>query len=679
ADDIKFISDLIDFFFNTYGIDRTRVYVTGHSGGAFMAYHLILSDGTKNKIAAIAPVAASVWGDNTYISNQTTVTNYVPTAIMHVHCTADAAVAPPSVGATYTWPFSIFSTPQCNNPAPITTVINSEIDRLTYCGLGKKIEYLRLKRASLGHGWPTTANSGFNGATEIWNFVKTYTKGSFSGTLADPAVSPLSITIESNQTVILTASACPSNSTYLWKQGSVQVATTGVFVSPALTSNTTYTAYCATSTCQSAGVSVSVTVSTDCPPSKVVTGTISPPPYAANMIFKASDSISIGNMVSPLVLNSSNTNRLALSAGKSVQLKPGLSIQSGAVFKAEIANCASITQTMYIQGRTMYDITGQPFIMRGVNYSLHDDWGFPGADLLTEIEKSKSNTVRLQFYKTPNGSRPIITNIHLDSLLTKCKRLRIMPVVELHDLTCAEDVNRVNTELISWWTDPARVAIFNKHKKYLIINLANEVGRYRWAGYTTTSLNNWKDSYKTAITSIRNAGLDIPIMIDAPDCGTDVKAIVDGGQEIIDHDPKKNVIFSVHSYWAGYNGYTDLTNAINANLPLVFGEIANKQDDYVNNSTSYCHYNLDGTTDPPNNPTNGFQYQTLLTTLKNNNIGWLAWAWIRDGCSYRNMTSNSPTAPYGGFNTLTTYGNDIVNNATYGLFFTAIRASIGAF
>ncbi|MGL4632760.1 MAG: alpha/beta hydrolase family esterase, partial [Leadbetterella sp.] len=29
ADDIKFISDLIDFFFNTYGIDRTRVYVTG--------------------------------------------------------------------------------------------------------------------------------------------------------------------------------------------------------------------------------------------------------------------------------------------------------------------------------------------------------------------------------------------------------------------------------------------------------------------------------------------------------------------------------------------------------------------------------------------------------------------------------------------------------------------------
>ncbi|MER0439273.1 cellulase family glycosylhydrolase [Emticicia sp. W12TSBA100-4] len=368
---------------------------------------------------------------------------------------------------------------------------------------------------------------------------------------------------------------------------------------------------------------------------------------------------------------------VAYTAEKNIILSAGFKADGGAVFSAKIENCPqSQAPTMYMQGKDLYDANRQKFIIRGVNYPVMDDWGFPANDLITEIEKSGANTVRLQWYKTyGNPTRPAVSNTDLDNLLTKCKTNQMIPVLELHDLTCAEDANLINTQLISWWTDPAIVTILNKHKKYLIINLANEVGRYRWAGYSTASLNNWKNAYKAAITSIRNANLKMPIMIDSPDCGTDLRAVVDAGQELIDHDPEHNILFSVHAYWAGYNTNTDLTNAINANLPFIVGEVANKQDESVNGATSYCHYNIDGTNDAPNNPTNGFQYQNLLTTLKTNNIGWLAWAWVRDGCSARNMTNNSQAAPYGGYNTLTTFGQNIVNNATYGIKNTATRST----
>jgi chitinase/poly(3-hydroxybutyrate) depolymerase len=425
--------------------------------------------------------------------------------------------------------------------------------------------------------------------------------------------------------------------------------------------------------------------SSPCPPTIAINGTVNPPPYTNNKEFKASDKIYVGiHPQSPtataLNISSLNSNKLYLKAGKAIEIEKGTTIGGGnTVFEAKIEGCTSTqAPTMYMQGRHLYDWNNQQVILRGVNYPVADDWGFPAADLITEIEKSGSNTVRLQWYKNyhNNATRNAqLTNTALDNLLTKCKNNSMIPILELHDLTCASDANLLNTQLISWWTDPARVAILNSHKKYLIINLANELGHYRWQSYSSTALNNWKNAYKTAITSIRNAGLLMPIMIDAPDCGTDVKAIVDAGQEIITHDPQHNIIFSVHAYWAGYNGNTDLTNAINANLPIVFGEIANKQDELVGGANQFCYYNIDGTTDAPNNPTNGFQYQTLLTTLKNNSIGWLAWAWVRDQCGARNMTNNNPNAPYGQYNTLTTFGNNVVNNTVYGIKNTAVRSN----
>src|SRR5260370_37744813 len=115
-----------------------------------------------------------------------------------------------------------------------------------------------------------------------------------------------------------------------------------------------------------------------------------------------------------------------------------------------------------------------------------------------------------------------------------------------------------------------------KHKQYLVINLANELGFVRWSADPATALREFKNAYKSAIPSIREK-LHMPVMIDAPDCGTSIDACITIGQELIDHDPDHNLLLSTHAYWAAYDGMPHIDSAVNGHLPIVFGEVANKQ------------------------------------------------------------------------------------------------------
>ena len=60
VDDIGFTSDLIDKMEKEYNINSSRIFITGHSAGAFMTYTIgaYLSD----EVAAIAPVAGTIGG-----------------------------------------------------------------------------------------------------------------------------------------------------------------------------------------------------------------------------------------------------------------------------------------------------------------------------------------------------------------------------------------------------------------------------------------------------------------------------------------------------------------------------------------------------------------------------------------------------------------------------------------
>ena len=330
------------------------------------------------------------------------------------------------------------------------------------------------------------------------------------------------------------------------------------------------------------------------------------------------------------------------------------------------------SDVFYVSGRYLYDNGGRKIVLRGVNLPLLDDWGFPAEDKLTEIEKTGANAVRLQWYIS-YPARPVYTAGDLDCTLDKCRLLRMIPILMLADFTSTTAMGPLNDTVVPWWLSPDIKRVLVRHQRYLIVNLANELGGYRWIGGDAASLAAaalaYKEAYKTAITSIRAAGLRMPIMIDAPDGGTAIDVFTSIGAELVNHDPLHSVLLSVHGYWASYDGTPQVDAAFNANLPIVFGEIANKQDESVNGQTQYCYYDLDGTTVSGHATSTGFRYQQLLLKLTQLEVGWLAWSWTDDSCASRRITPDGAyTGAIDGSPTgLTPYGEDIVNNATYGI------------
>jgi mannan endo-1,4-beta-mannosidase len=325
-----------------------------------------------------------------------------------------------------------------------------------------------------------------------------------------------------------------------------------------------------------------------------------------------------------------------------------------------------LRRTCFVRGRQLYDAGGRKLVLRGINLPLLDDWAFPQRHTLAELAKTGANAVRIQWYVDyGQPTRPAYSPQDLDNFLTECRSLRLIPILGLWDGTCKADMTLLNTQIVPWWISEPILPILQKHQRYLIVNLANELGLYRWTNDPAAALTTYKDAYKQAIATLRQH-LKVPIMIDAPDCGTSIEVFRTVAQELMSVD--RNLLFSAHAYWAAYNGMAQIPALIRANIPLVFGEIANKQQDGVNGKTEYCYYDLDssGQSQPAQN---GFTYQRLLRSLKNNEIGWLAWAWWKDGCALREMTRD------GSFSGLTPYGQDLVNNPVYGLKATAVRST----
>ncbi|MCJ7663644.1 MAG: prolyl oligopeptidase family serine peptidase [Desulfobacterales bacterium] len=81
-DDVAFIRHLIEYMIRQYHIDPSRVYVTGISNGAMMAYRLAAE--IPDQIAAIAPVAGTLTIDPGSI--------HTPMPILHFHGTDDRYV-----------------------------------------------------------------------------------------------------------------------------------------------------------------------------------------------------------------------------------------------------------------------------------------------------------------------------------------------------------------------------------------------------------------------------------------------------------------------------------------------------------------------------------------------------------------------------------------------------------
>ena len=297
------------------------------------------------------------------------------------------------------------------------------------------------------------------------------------------------------------------------------------------------------------------------------------------------------------------------------------------VFLLASVTASAQGDSMYVSGRFLYNHCGEKVILRGVNYPVLDDWDFPanmnnGNERLKEIEKTGANCVRIEWFNNYGDPRRSTYSLKdLDSLLTRCARFKMIPIVGLWDLTTTNDWEGFPQTITAWWTQPAVVQLIKKHQRYLIINLANEMGKYFWTNFSQADLAKYESNYKTCIASVRNAGIHVPLMIDATDGASRLDVLRSKGPALINSDPLKNILLDVHTYWIIYPTpnpppaqiLNEFQLAADANLPVVIGEVAN----YQSESGDLCTYNLSAI------------YPEVLKAAKQFDIGWMAWCWCR--------------------------------------------------
>lgn len=252
----------------------------------------------------------------------------------------------------------------------------------------------------------------------------------------------------------------------------------------------------------------------------------------------------------------------------------------------------------YINGTTLYDANGNPFVMRGINHAY--TW-YKGQEsvAIPAIAKTGANTIRIVLSDGQQWTKDSLSAIQ--NLITLSEQNKLVVVLEVHDGT-GSDSAEVLDNIANYWIE-MKSALIGKEKT-VILNIANE-----WFG--TWNGASWADGYKAVIPKLRNAGIQNTIMVDAAGWGQYPQSIFDYGTQVFNADPLKNTMFSIHMYeYAGGDAATvksNIDNVLNQNLALVIGEFGIK------------HTNGD------------VDEATIMSYAQHKGVGYLGWSWKGNG------------------------------------------------
>lgn len=252
----------------------------------------------------------------------------------------------------------------------------------------------------------------------------------------------------------------------------------------------------------------------------------------------------------------------------------------------------------YVYGTQLLDAKNNPFVIRGTNlaYAWYKGHGF--RNQIAQMRSRGANAVRIalsdgqQYSKDGSGT--------IQSMISYCEQQKMIAILDVHDATGSNDVSALNAAVNYWKEMKSALA---GHEHTVIINIANE-----WCGEWNSA--NWATGYKSAISALRQAGIKNCLMVDASGWGQQSATITFRGQEILNADPDKNIIFSVHMYGvAGKPGIVESTiqNIQSQNLCLCIGE--------------FGWYHSDGDVDE----------DAIISTCKNKKVGWCSWSWWGNG------------------------------------------------
>lgn len=279
----------------------------------------------------------------------------------------------------------------------------------------------------------------------------------------------------------------------------------------------------------------------------------------------------------------------------------GMEESSGASDEAEPADeWAALREQMgfYVEGSTLYDANGNPFVMRGINHA-HCWYEDQAINAIQGIAGTGSNCVRLVL---ADGEQWTATSAQMvEALINRCKQEKMIVILEVHDATGYKDKESL-LKAAQYFVELKDSLI--GQEDYVIINIANE-----WQGNNESRL--WKEAYLEAIPMLREAGLAHTIMIDSAGWGQYGRCIQDGGEELLAADPLGNVMFSLHMYGTAGGSESsiekNLCYATDLNLCVCVGEFG------------YTHTDGD------------VQEDYLMQYCQDNQIGYIAWSWKGNG------------------------------------------------
>ena len=301
---------------------------------------------------------------------------------------------------------------------------------------------------------------------------------------------------------------------------------------------------------------------------------------------------------------------------------------------------AAFAQGFYVSGRNLKDANGNNFYPRGIN-NPHIWFDSDAYNALGGIASRKTNCIRVVWTRDGSASR-------LDQILQRCADLKMVPMVELHNGTGSDDPGELNANAY-YYTRSDVLSVLKKHQRYVLINIANE-----WSSGSKSAYD-WKEAYKSPISILRNAGIISTIVVDLAGYAQNYSPGIQYGQELLNYDPRHNLLFSVHMY-AGFNNSSNISNAIsgyyNANLPLVIGEFGYNYNNGNNN--------LGCTVD----------HRLVMQYASQYGYGYIAWS------TQGNDNANAWLDLMTGWSTTTYWGNEVFYNTSYSISNSAQPASI---
>lgn len=283
----------------------------------------------------------------------------------------------------------------------------------------------------------------------------------------------------------------------------------------------------------------------------------------------------------------------------------------------------------YVSGTKLYDANGKEFVMRGVN--IAHAW-YPSYTE-TSIKAAASlgcNTVRIVL--SDGGQYSKTSYSEVSDIIGWCKENKVVCILEVHDATGSDSTSDLN-RAVSYWKELKD--LLNANRKYVIVNIANE-----W--YGTWDGSAWASGNKSAIKSLRDAGIKNTLIVDCAGWGQYPASVHNYGKEVFNADSEGNTLFSIHMYeYAGGDASTvksNIDNALNIGVPVIIGEFG-------------C-YHTNGDVDE----------DTIMSYCKSKNVGYLGWSWKGNGSdwSYLDLANSWDGS------SLTSWGNTLFNG-TYGI------------